>query len=531
MRINPLTGQPKSKPADFPKPNQTVIVPGGFNPTRYYNKSEVDALLANFTPSGGGAVSSVFTRIGDVVAQSGDYTASLITTVASGTLAATNVQTALNELNIEKQNVITLGTTSQYFRGDLSLATFPTAVSSFTNDAGYLSSISGQDHGLLAGLTDDDHTQYLSLAGRSGTTNNPTLSTTTSGQLNFTTASGYGGILSSTTHSSKGKIQFGLGLPNVFDEVNSRWGVGIANPTDPLTLRSDPTDTSSGSVRGYFGTVQPNPAANSAKSFFANDNFLTVAAGGSVNYTGSLIGGRYLVQYLTNGAATTLNGLLLQAFIGPIFGAPNSTGVGTTTTGAQIQVNNKSNFVGTSAVDQVGGYFFSGSFSPSNITRMTGAHLAIGASTAGAGVGTIATAIAARIGRRNPQGVNSLSGGTLTNSYMAYIDGWPTGPTYTNTPVQLELEDNDVTAIAIRQQDTAATNLFGGRMTIGAVAAPETSAVLDLQSTTGALIVSRMTTTQRDALTAVNGMIIYNSTTAAFNFRENGAWVTGSGLI
>lgn len=49
---------------------------------------------------------------------------------------------------------------------------------------------------------------------------------------------------------------------------------------------------------------------------------------------------------------------------------------------------------------------------------------------------------------------------------------------------------------------------------------------LDVVSTTGALIVPRMTTVQRDALTAVNGMIIYNTTTNQFNFREGGVWVT-----
>jgi hypothetical protein len=49
---------------------------------------------------------------------------------------------------------------------------------------------------------------------------------------------------------------------------------------------------------------------------------------------------------------------------------------------------------------------------------------------------------------------------------------------------------------------------------------------LDVNSTKGALIVPRMTTTQRNALTAVNGMIIYNTTTNQFNFYENGAWVT-----
>ncbi len=69
-----------------------------------------------------------------------------------------------------------------------------------------------------------------------------------------------------------------------------------------------------------------------------------------------------------------------------------------------------------------------------------------------------------------------------------------------------------------------------GSVGIGTAGSPATSALLDLTSTTGALLVSRMTTVQRDALTAVNGMIIYNSTTNAFNFYENGFWVTGSGL-
>ncbi len=43
------------------------------------------------------------------------------------------------------QSPITTGTTSQYFRGDLSLATFPTNVSSFANDAGYLTSYTETD--------------------------------------------------------------------------------------------------------------------------------------------------------------------------------------------------------------------------------------------------------------------------------------------------------------------------------------------------------------------------------------------------
>jgi len=51
---------------------------------------------------GGGAVTSVFGRTGGVTATSGDYTATQITNTPAGTIAAVNVQTALNELDTEK---------------------------------------------------------------------------------------------------------------------------------------------------------------------------------------------------------------------------------------------------------------------------------------------------------------------------------------------------------------------------------------------------------------------------------------------
>lgn len=54
----------------------------------------------------------------------------------------------------------------------------------------------------------------------------------------------------------------------------------------------------------------------------------------------------------------------------------------------------------------------------------------------------------------------------------------------------------------------------------------EVKAGLAVTTTTAAFIVPRMTTTQRDALSGINGMIIYNTTTNAFNFYENGIWAT-----
>jgi len=53
---------------------------------------------------GGGSVTSVFTRTGAVVAASGDYTATQITNTPAGNVAATTVQSAINELDTEKVN-------------------------------------------------------------------------------------------------------------------------------------------------------------------------------------------------------------------------------------------------------------------------------------------------------------------------------------------------------------------------------------------------------------------------------------------
>ena len=68
------------------------------------------------------------------------------------------------------------------------------------------------------------------------------------------------------------------------------------------------------------------------------------------------------------------------------------------------------------------------------------------------------------------------------------------------------------------------------KLGVGLSSAITASTVLEAASTTGAFLPPRMTTAQRNALTASNGMIIYNATTNQFNFREGGSWVTGSGL-
>jgi hypothetical protein len=66
-------------------------------------------------------------------------------TITAGTWNGTAIEDAYISSSAAwnaKQNAITTGTTAQYFRGDLSLATFPTNVSGFTNDAGYVTATS-----------------------------------------------------------------------------------------------------------------------------------------------------------------------------------------------------------------------------------------------------------------------------------------------------------------------------------------------------------------------------------------------------
>jgi len=77
-------------------------------------------------------VTTVFGRSGAVTAASGDYTATQVTNTAAGNIAATTVQAAINELDSEKQGLITAGTTAQYYRGDKAWSSLQTDVQALT---------------------------------------------------------------------------------------------------------------------------------------------------------------------------------------------------------------------------------------------------------------------------------------------------------------------------------------------------------------------------------------------------------------
>lgn len=68
---------------------------------------------------------------------------------------------------------------------------------------------------------------------------------------------------------------------------------------------------------------------------------------------------------------------------------------------------------------------------------------------------------------------------------------------------------------------------LGGTVRVGITnSSPNAFAALDITSTLGALLIPRMTTTQKNAMTAVNGMLVYDITLNKFQGYENGAWAS-----
>jgi len=69
----------------------------------------------------------------------------------------------------------------------------------------------------------------------------------------------------------------------------------------------------------------------------------------------------------------------------------------------------------------------------------------------------------------------------------------------------------------------SAMTIKEGRVGIG-TEVPNSGALLELSSTTQALILPRMNTTNRDAIAGENGMLIYNTSTNKLNAFCNGSW-------
>ena len=179
-----------------------------------------------------------------------------VTTAASGNLAATELNAALAELqgDIDTRQTAdatltalagldaTAGLVAQTASDTFTKRTITAGSSKLTVTNG--SGASGNptidvdpsqiDVDTLAGLADDTFPQYFLLAGRAS----PQTAI-------FGTGPGAVGVISSTSHGTKGKIQLGS-TPIAFDEANVRLGVGTASPSYRFHVNADADDYSHG---------------------------------------------------------------------------------------------------------------------------------------------------------------------------------------------------------------------------------------------------------------------------------------------
>lgn len=99
-----------------------------------------------------------------------------------------------------------------------------------------------------------------------------------------------------------------------------------------------------------------------------------------------------------------------------------------------------------------------------------------------------------------------INAGTFTNWYGLYLDDVTT--TTNSYGIYSLLNNNYIKGLSLGDSPSA----------LG------TSVMMDMASTTKAPVLPRMTTAQRDLLTAVSGMIIYNTSTGKVNFRAAAGW-------
>ena len=160
-------------------------------------------------------------------------------------------------------------------------------------------------------------------------------------------------------------------------------------------------------------------------------------------------------------------------------------------------------------------------------------------------VGIAALALPAVVTMGAGSTVDQVSGGTFAIS----LDGAATGGTIGNLDLCRSVAiPNGITTITRMSgykfdlpfgdpgtttwgfyESPGVNNYFAGNLLVGGTAGSDdtvsnASVAIEVKSTTKSILLSRMTTAERDALTAVNGMILYNATTNKFQGYENGTW-------
>jgi len=120
----------------------------------------------------------------------------------------------------------------------------------------------------------------------------------------------------------------------------------------------------------------------------------------------------------------------------------------------------------------------------------------------------------------------SAGAGEIITARGIYINN-PTGGLAPTTLVGIYLQNLVAGVTNISIQSLGGHMRHVGAATFGADATPAVGSIIDLQTTTGAFLLSRLTTAQVAALPGVaDGMILYNSSLPGIQARVNAAWIT-----
>lgn len=222
-------------------------------------------------------VTSLFGRTGAVSATAGDYNASQVTNTAAGNIASTNVQTALNELDTEKEPLITNpNDTTKYYRGDKTWQTFASDVlssvlSTFALDSGTKPVVNNSDtvvgaFGKVQKSINDINSDYVSKSADNNVTGSFNL-TGIASFLQIPTPSG--AVVNEAANvqyvqnyvATKGQWTKGTGgnINDIYFNTGNV-GVGVVNPYNKFEVNG--TTYSSASISGNWLAVGFGPGAS-----------------------------------------------------------------------------------------------------------------------------------------------------------------------------------------------------------------------------------------------------------------------------
>lgn len=203
---------------------------------------------------GGGAVDSFNARTGIVVSQSGDYSGALISNTPAGTIIATNVQAAVNELNAD---AVLLA--SDFAALSVTVAGKQPLDSDLTALAGLSSTglIARTGAGTVSARTVTGSSN-IAVTNGDGVAGNPTVSVT------GTIGTSNGGLGSNSTPTN-GQIPVGNGTNYVAANITAGAGLSVSNGPGTVQINlATPIDYNidGGQANSVYGGTTPINGGN-----------------------------------------------------------------------------------------------------------------------------------------------------------------------------------------------------------------------------------------------------------------------------